>query len=113
MYITLVTLYWYTVEPLSSGLRLTVNSINRATLLRAVLEEDCDLREFYKKWTIKDAIFHVPIVGMTVIVWLCGSPGENCIQMWWGDDLNGNEPEPQRDVRTTKGKNSYLYSFLK
>jgi hypothetical protein len=32
-----------------------------------------------------------------------------------GDDLNVNvnEPEPQRDVRTTRGKNSYLYSFLK
>jgi hypothetical protein len=30
-----------------------------------------------------------------------------------GDDLNANEPEPQRDVRTTKGKNSYLCSFLK
>jgi hypothetical protein len=32
-------------------------SINRATLLRAVLEEDGDLREFYKKWTIKHAMF--------------------------------------------------------
>jgi hypothetical protein len=29
----------------------------RKALLRAVLEEDGDLREFYKKWTIKDAIF--------------------------------------------------------
>jgi hypothetical protein len=46
-----------TEEPLWSGLRLTVNSINCATLLRAVLEEDTDLCEFYKKWTIKDAIF--------------------------------------------------------
>jgi hypothetical protein len=31
--------------------------INRAALLQAVLEEDGDFREFYKKWTIKDPIF--------------------------------------------------------
>uniref|UniRef100_A0A8C4TJD3 Jerky protein homolog-like n=1 Tax=Erpetoichthys calabaricus TaxID=27687 RepID=A0A8C4TJD3_ERPCA len=29
----------------------------KKSLLRSVLEEDGDLREFYKKWTIKDAIF--------------------------------------------------------
>jgi hypothetical protein len=47
----------YTVELLLSGLPLTVNWINRATSLRADLEEDGDLREFYKKCTINVAIF--------------------------------------------------------
>jgi hypothetical protein len=90
-----------------------VNSVNRATLLRAVLEEDGDLREIYKKWTIKDAIFScsdcwndIP----SVTLWNTWRKSHPDVM---GDDVNGNEPEPQRDIRMTKGKNSYLYSFLK
>jgi hypothetical protein len=30
-----------------------------------------------------------------------------------GGNLNGNEPEPQGDVRTANGTNSYRYCFLK
>uniref|UniRef100_A0A8C8T197 Uncharacterized protein n=1 Tax=Pelusios castaneus TaxID=367368 RepID=A0A8C8T197_9SAUR len=44
-------------QPMDQGVLEAFKRRYRKSLLRSVLEEDGDLREFYKKWTIKDAIF--------------------------------------------------------
>jgi hypothetical protein len=65
-------------------------------LLQAVLEEDGDLHEFYNKWKIKDAIFscyncwnNIP----SVTLWKSWQKLHPDVM---GDDLNVNEPEPQK-----------------
>ncbi|XP_028658938.1 jerky protein homolog-like [Erpetoichthys calabaricus] len=44
-------------QPMDQGILEAFKGRYRKSLLRSVLEEDGDLRKFYKKWTIKDAIF--------------------------------------------------------
>jgi hypothetical protein len=91
----------------TSIIRASINrEFDRAILLRAVIEEDGDLREFCKKWTLKDAIFSCSDCWSDI-------PSVTLRKSWrklhpdvMVDDLNGNEPEPQKDVRTAKGKNS-------
>jgi hypothetical protein len=67
----------------------------RTALLRAVLEEDRDLRELNKKWKIKDALFSCSDCWN-------GIPSVTLRKSWrklhsdvMGDNLNANEPEPQ------------------
>jgi hypothetical protein len=88
-----------TVEPLLSGLRLTVPLCCEQSLKKTEIS-----MSFYKKWTIKDAIFSrsdcwndIP----SATLWKSRRKFHPDVV---GDDLNGNEPEPQRDVRTTNGK---------
>ncbi|XP_028659097.1 jerky protein homolog-like [Erpetoichthys calabaricus] len=44
-------------QPMDQGVLEAFKCRYRKSLLHSVLEEDGDVREFYKKWTIKDAIF--------------------------------------------------------
>uniref|UniRef100_A0A8C4RMN9 HTH CENPB-type domain-containing protein n=1 Tax=Erpetoichthys calabaricus TaxID=27687 RepID=A0A8C4RMN9_ERPCA len=45
------------MQPMNQGILEAFKHRYRKSLLCSVLEEDGDLREFYKKWTIKDTIF--------------------------------------------------------
>jgi hypothetical protein len=68
-----------TVEPPLSGLRLTIPFCFEQSLKKREISAS-----FIRNGQWRTQFFQVPIVGMTFLVWLCGSPGKNCIQMWWG-----------------------------
>lgn len=45
------------IQPMDQGILETFKRRYRKSLLRAVLQDDNDLKSFYKKWTIKDAMY--------------------------------------------------------